>query len=181
LEIDFRIKPGIFPTITAMDLQRVSLNEGQLELTYTPVPGPDVTDGSIAIGTLRFDVPDPVQTSQPTTGTTSAGSFSTNVDTWDPIAIADFNGDRHPDILWLDTSGRLVISLMRGRSVLKFTLLGEAPAGWAFVRTEDFNGDGKADILWQNPSGDLAVSLTGDASWLQELLDDLRARSPLEH
>jgi hypothetical protein len=49
LEIDLRVKPTAPLGGTPIDLRRVSLNEGWLVLTPTPVAGPDPTDGQLTV------------------------------------------------------------------------------------------------------------------------------------
>jgi hypothetical protein len=49
LEIDFQIRADATSGATAIDLQSLSLNEGQLVLTVEPSVGPDATDGQITI------------------------------------------------------------------------------------------------------------------------------------
>jgi hypothetical protein len=53
LEIDFQIRPGARAGTTPIDLQALSLNEGQLALTVEPVKGADATDGQLTIFTPR--------------------------------------------------------------------------------------------------------------------------------
>jgi hypothetical protein len=49
LEIDFQIRTDAVAGATPIDIQSLSLNEGQLVLTIEPVVGADGTDGSITI------------------------------------------------------------------------------------------------------------------------------------
>jgi 3-phytase len=49
LELDYRVRPGAPSGPTPIDLQQVSLNEGWLVLTPTPVAGSDATDGLVTI------------------------------------------------------------------------------------------------------------------------------------
>jgi hypothetical protein len=49
LEIDFQICSDAVATTAAIDVQSLSLNEGQLVLTIDPVIGADATDGRITI------------------------------------------------------------------------------------------------------------------------------------
>ena len=52
LEIDFRVVANAAPGVTSIDLQSLSLNEGQLALTVVPVNGADPTDGILTIQPL---------------------------------------------------------------------------------------------------------------------------------
>jgi hypothetical protein len=49
LEIDFHVVSNAAPSVTRIDLQSLSLNEGQLVLTIVPVNGADSTDGILTI------------------------------------------------------------------------------------------------------------------------------------
>lgn len=76
---------------------------------------------------------------------------------WELVAVADFNLDGHPDLLWrIPASGQNSIWLMRGTTVLgaprsQFEIAPKA-AGFEATGTGDFNGDGYPDILWHNPA-----------------------------
>lgn len=70
------------------------------------------------------------------------------------VAVADFNGDGHPDLVWQDTiSGRVTIWFMTGPDGTQ--RLGEstiaAAQSWRIVGAADFNRDGHPDLLWQDP------------------------------
>ncbi len=49
VDVSFTINRDVQATKTAIDLAEVRLNEGQIELTATPIPGADPTDGTITI------------------------------------------------------------------------------------------------------------------------------------
>jgi len=71
---------------------------------------------------------------------------------WRVVAVADFNSDGKPDILFQNQStGQLVCWLMNGTKLISYTLLANpgSPA-WKVVGAADFNGDGKPDLLLQN-------------------------------
>ncbi len=98
--------------------------------------------------------------------TLAAGSpFNTVTDThWNIAAVADINGDGHPDLLWENSqTGQLTYWLMGG--ALGTTVLNYGPVfatvtdtHWRVVSMTDFNGDGKADLLWENSAtGQLVV------------------------
>jgi PKD repeat protein len=52
-ELDYQITSTASPGTTPIDLQSVSLNEGELVLTPAPVPGSDATDGLITINEVN--------------------------------------------------------------------------------------------------------------------------------
>lgn len=83
----------------------------------------------------------------------------------------DFSGDSRSGILWRNTTGDTVISLMSGPNTLaapaikSSTFVVNLPAPWTVASSGDFNGDGKSDILWQNATtGDTVVSLVNGTS-----------------
>ena len=73
---------------------------------------------------------------------------------WKIVGTGDFNGDRHPDLLWQhQTQGWLAVWTMNGTTQVGGTLLTPdrvTDTNWKVVGTGDFNGDGKRDILWQH-------------------------------
>lgn len=71
------------------------------------------------------------------------------------VKIADFNGDRHADILWQTPDGSVAMWLMRNNEIVDGAYLPKAVDGWKPIDAEDYNSDGKADILWQGPDGSL--------------------------
>jgi sugar lactone lactonase YvrE len=76
---------------------------------------------------------------------------------WHVVAVADFNNDGVPDLVFQDpTTGQVVIWYMTGP-------WGNVPLGlayvpgsnnspWVVVGAADFNGDGTPDLLWQDPT-----------------------------
>lgn len=74
---------------------------------------------------------------------------------WTVVAVADFNGDGHPDLVWEnDTTGQVVVHYYGGpggATYLGWNWLNSATvAGWQVVAVADFNGDGVPDLVWQN-------------------------------
>jgi len=82
----------------------------------------------------------------------SAATMPANITVAVRGVIADFNGDRRPDVLWRNgVTGANVIWFMDG---VTRTGLGELElvpdVDNAIVGTGDFNGDGKTDLLWRH-------------------------------
>jgi hypothetical protein len=73
---------------------------------------------------------------------------------------ADFSGEGKSDILWRNTTGDAVVSLMNGAAITSSTFIANLPNNWVVGGTGDFNFDGRSDILWRNTTtGDAVVSL----------------------
>jgi uncharacterized repeat protein (TIGR01451 family) len=102
--------------------------------------------------------------------------------TWVVAAIADFNDDGRPDILWRNVSGTLAVWYFDGVNRTSAAYLTQAAPGNTTVLagTGDFNRDGKMDILWQdvttgaisiwlmdgvNRTADVPVATVGDLHW----------------
>jgi hypothetical protein len=94
---------------------------------------------------------------------TSFANFASGLDVpsstgWALVAIADFNADGHPDLLFNNgTSGALQVWYMNGitrtsAANLSSSLDTPASSGWVFVGAADFNQDGNPDVLAYNGS-----------------------------
>jgi hypothetical protein len=74
-------------------------------------------------------------------------------DGWRIAAIADLDGDRHPDLLWQQDGTNIVnvwyMGGEDGNTVLSTKTLTEPEPGWRIVGIADLNGDGKPDLIWQ--------------------------------
>jgi hypothetical protein len=82
---------------------------------------------------------------------------------WEPVAIADFDGDGRDDIFWRrDESGRNSIWLMNGGMPAFVDPPPVPDVRWKIRASGDFNGDGFADVLWRNPE------INGTAMWLMQ-------------
>jgi len=74
---------------------------------------------------------------------------------WHVVAVADFNGDGVPDLVWQNDSTRQVTVWYMGGAggavVQGWNYLSAAGVpGWSIVAAADFNGDGVPDLVWQN-------------------------------
>jgi hypothetical protein len=77
------------------------------------------------------------------------------------MAVADFNGDGHPDLAVTDASGGLSILLGDGKGGLQLTA--QYPGGYGLaVAVGDFNADGKPDLAVAGESGIAILLGNGD-------------------
>ena len=95
---------------------------------------------------------------------------------WHLAAVADFDRNGIPDLVWVNDSTRQVTVNYYGgpggTTLIGFNFLYQnAPAGWHIVGAGDFNGDGVPDLVWQNDTtnqvtvnyfgGNMGATLTG--------------------
>jgi len=77
-----------------------------------------------------------------------------NSPNWKVAAIADFNKDGHPDLVWQNiVDGGLVGWYMNGLNLSAAAYMnpsGVADVNWKVAGAGDFNGDGNPDLLWQH-------------------------------
>ena len=83
---------------------------------------------------------------------------------WQVRAVADFDGDTQPDVLWRNLeTGELYVWFMTGTTVTSGSYLTPpalADPDWEIRAAADFNADGKTDLLWHNQvTGELYVWL----------------------
>jgi hypothetical protein len=107
-------------------------------------------DGSLAVWLMNGTS---LTTSQ-FTSPANSGSPS-----WKAVAVADFNKDGNPDILFQNTDGSLAIWYMNGLTLSSVATLnpGNSGVSWHAVGTGDANGDGNTDIFFQNDDGTLGI------------------------
>ena len=88
-------------------------------------------------------------------GTAFMGAATiTTKNIWRIAAVADFNGDGYPDIVWQDpVSGASQIWFLggaQGTTLLQASSF-SGPNPWLIVAAADFNRDGHPDVIWQDP------------------------------
>ena len=76
---------------------------------------------------------------------------------WAARAVADLNGDGHPDVIFVNkTTGQVDVYFyggLQGTNFLSSETIGPLSAtGWNIVGATDLNADGHPDLILQNPS-----------------------------
>jgi hypothetical protein len=86
---------------------------------------------------------------------------------WQPVSMADFDGDGHPDILWENMStGQLIVWYMNGTTQMSATgVFATIPSDCRVAGTGDFNQDGHPDIVLESvKSGSIAIWYMGGST-----------------
>ena len=79
---------------------------------------------------------------------------------WRVAAVADFNQDGRPDLLFQHTDGTVGVWIMNGASQAQASILQPSLTGdgsWRAVGATDFDDDGQTDILFQNRDGTVGI------------------------
>jgi hypothetical protein len=101
---------------------------------------------------------------------TGGGYVSTSLPSgWNICAVADFNGDGHPDLcLQNTTSNKVAIWYLNGLNVTGSAYVSITPgSGWKVAAAADFNGDGKPDLVLQNvPLAKAAIWHLNNATYM---------------
>ncbi|MEO8738416.1 MAG: PQQ-dependent sugar dehydrogenase [Casimicrobiaceae bacterium] len=74
---------------------------------------------------------------------------------WTLVAIADFDGDQSPDLLWRRINGDVLVWLMDGATIRQTVGYGAIAGAWQIQSVGDVDGDGVADLLWRRADGTL--------------------------
>jgi glucose/arabinose dehydrogenase/PKD repeat protein len=72
---------------------------------------------------------------------------------WTVAAVADWNGDGQPDLVWQNTStGQIGVWTMNGVIATGAVAFAPAqvPTNWRIAAVADYDGDGQPDLVWQD-------------------------------
>jgi hypothetical protein len=144
------------PTVADLNWQLAATadfnQDGQADLVWRNygVPGSTPDAGKVAIWLMNG--------SNPTA--TIYTNFVVADANWRLEGVADFNGDRNPDLLWRNYSaqgispdaGKVAIWTMNGVNPVTtvYAPFVVADVNWRIEGVADFNGDGNPDLAWRN-------------------------------
>lgn len=77
---------------------------------------------------------------------------SSAVSGWKVVGTGDFNGDGHPDLVWMnETTRQVMVNYYSGKTYEGWAWLDSTgEPGWSVVAVADMNRDGVPDLIWQN-------------------------------
>jgi len=144
------------------------IGDGTTTMRLTPVDVSTLTSGVTAVGTgdghsCALTAAGAVRCwGLNTSGQVGDGTTTTRL-TPAPVvglraAVADFNADGKPDVLWHNqTNGLLYVWLMDGsvRNGAAYLDPSSVSTDWQVAQVADFNADHKPDVLWHNQTNGL--------------------------
>jgi len=83
---------------------------------------------------------------------------------WHIVAVADLDGNGHPDLIWQYTDGSVVVWYMGGAggsTLLSYKYLSGPEPGWRLAAVADLDGNGHPDLIWQYTDGSVVVWYMG--------------------
>jgi hypothetical protein len=99
---------------------------------------------------------------------------------WYIDQVADFNGDRKPDLLWRDTYTEAVGFWFMDHT--NYSNVGGLPAqytNWKLLDVSDFDGNRSNDLLWVNPlTGEVSVWFLNQGAFASLNILTLPGNSP---
>jgi hypothetical protein len=89
-------------------------------------------------------------------GTSLTGTALVNgTNAWRIAAVADLDGDGHPDLVWQDpAAGNTQVWFLTGAQGATFRAAAPLSRAnsWRIVGAADFDGNAHADLVWQDPA-----------------------------
>jgi len=87
--------------------------------------------------------------------TRTGAAVLSGANAWQIAAVADLDGDGHPDLVWQDpATGQSQVWFMNGAqgATVRGSAVLSKPNSWRIVGAADFDGNGHADLVWQDPA-----------------------------
>jgi hypothetical protein len=87
--------------------------------------------------------------------TRTGAAVLSGANAWQIAAVADLDGDGHPDLVWQDpATGQSQVWFMNGAqgATIRGSAVLSKPNSWRIVGAADFDGNGHADLVWQDPA-----------------------------